>query len=415
MKLHSTTIGTRVLITSMTKVLELPVAVRNVKKGGKKKNRRKQQRRRKNHVKFVGKRKGEMRAHSDSVAAYRVALENPFSVKAIGARVPDSYCFPTVTYHLRSTYTFTSSSTGTGTALFLPSPCFTCISTYSGTYAAPTRHFDSGTYFANNQPATYLVSPTTMSTYLSEYRTVSWGIRLIAKDSAFTSKGKVWLALIPTTNNAPSWNTMNTVTAASLGVVSEYCAGLDMTYAGTSIMNYPSVRVFSMQDLLRGEVQVSCTPLSASFYDFKGTTDRSNLDWNSGQILADEGVFNNATGLVNATAGGRKDIASLRGGMAVLLTVTGCPASTNEFDVELVYHLEGSPNLSGTGGPSTGLFPSAQKVVDGSTSVVESVISMVRRTVPAIRILRDALSTDGGTRGVVQAALSGMSRLAITN
>ncbi len=101
--------------------------------------------------------------------------------------------------------------------------------------------------------------------------------------------------------------------------------------------------------------------------------------------------------------------------MAVLIVATGCPASTNEFDVEVIYHLEGSPNLSGSGMAVTWLVPSAQKVVNGSTSLVESVISVVRQTVPAIRMLKDALSSDGGTRGVVQAALSGISRLAITN
>ncbi len=399
----------------MAKALELPVAVRNVKKGGKKRKRQKPHKKNKTHIKVMSKRRYDTRARNDAVAAYRVALENPFSVKAIGARVPDSYCFPTVTYHIRSTYTFTSNASGAGNALFLPSPCFSCVSSYSGAYGAPTLMFNGGTGFANNLPATYLVSPTTMAAHLSEYRVVSWGLRLVAKDTAFSSKGKVWVALVPTTANAPSWNTMNTVTAASIGVVTEYCAGLDLAYAATSIQNYPSVRVFSMQDLLRGEVQVSCTPLSASFYDFRGTTDRSNLDWNTGQVLADEGVFNNTTGLVNATAGGRKDVASLRGGMAVLLATTGCPASANEFDVEVIYHLEGSPNLSGPAGSVTGLFPSAQKVVDGSTGVVESVISVVRQTVPAIRMLKDALSSDGGTRGIVQAALSGMSRLAITN
>lgn len=344
---------------------------------------------------------------SAPVSAYTQALRNPFSPGAIGARVPDPHSQPTVTYHFRSTYTMSSSASGTVSAFFLPSPCYSYISDFTGTMTAPTWTAvqSGGTQFAQNKPAGYLVSPTEMTSKLTEYRVVAWGLRLVAKDTATNTKGKIYLATTPTTANAPSWNTMNTVTAADLGVVSEYTCGTDIAFLNGNIQNLPSAKVFSMQDLLRGEIQVNGYPVTSSFYDFKGTTDRNNVAWNVNQVLADEGVFNNTAGLVNATAGGRKDIASLRGGSAVLLYATGLPASTNEFDVEVIYHLEGSPNVVSYGGGVTGLIPSAQNVVIGSTAIVETAIAKVRAAIPAIRQLTARESNDGGMMSYVEPAL----------
>ncbi len=339
----------------------------------------------------------------DDSQAYMAALRNPFSVAAVGARVPDSYAFPTATYHIRSTLTFTSSASGLVSAIILPSPCFSLIQD-QGTVSGPTA-------FSNNTSCYYALSPTNVAKVLTEYRVVAWGLRVVAKDTAFSSKGKMYFALVPTTANAPSWNTLNTVTASNTGVVSEYTCGLDIAYMGGSITNLPTCRVFSMQDLLRGELQVTGLPLSASFYDFRGTSDRSNLSWNTGQVLADEGVFNNTTGLVNATAGGRKDVASLRGGMGVLLYASGLPESTNEFDVELIYHLEGSPNVADTSGGLTTPIPSSQKTLVGSTGMVEKFIATVRQTVPIVSHLVNSAFTDGGTRAVLQ----GVARLAARN
>lgn len=348
----------------------------------------------------------------DDLAQYKLALTNPFAVEAFGCRVPDSYSFPTVTYHIRSNYIFTSDASGIGYGLFFPSPCFTCSSGFDGSYGTPgILRFTGGTNFSNNKPSTYLTSPTALANVMSEYRVVAWGLRFIAKDTAFASKGKIFVALVPTTANAPSWNTMETVTAASLDVVGEYACGVALTSLLSTIQNYPSCRVFSMQDLLRGEIMISGLPLNPSFYDFRGTTDRSNVVWNSGQILADEGVFNNTTGLVNATAGGRKDVASLRGGMAVAVGVVGCPGTANEFDVEVVYHLEGSPNTNNPGGPGSNVVPSSQQVLGGSTNTVERIIAAVRQSVPIVSFLTNSALADGATKGVVQAALSAVTAM----
>lgn len=254
------------------------------------------------------------------------------------------------------------------------------------------------TAFTQNSYVSYVVSPSTLSTHLSEYRVVSWGFRIIAKDTAFASRGKVYIAPVPTTNNAPSWNTFETVTGQNSSI-GEYTIGMDIDWVNNACVGLPGMRIFSMQDLLRGEVQAAGVPCDATFYTFKGTADRSGVAWNTGQVLADEGVFNNTTGLVNATAGGRKDVASLRGGRAFLISATGLPGLGQEFDIEIIYHLEGTPNMTGTAS-ATALIPSSTRNTNGASWLVENAISIAARAGNVVKFFSDPTNQAAATRAV---------------
>ncbi len=328
---------------------------------------------------------------------FQLALRDPFHPNAFGARVVDSYSIPTATYHLRANVLCTSSAAGNFCGVILPSPCLSFINAGTGVTLGSVSGSTMSAFGANGT-VSYVVSPATMATHLSEYRVVAWGFRVIAKDTAFASKGKFYIAPVPTTNNAPSWNTFATVTGTQ-AAIGEYTIGMDADYVYNAIVGMPGVRIFSMQDLLRGEVQASGVPCDATFYTFKGTTDRSQTPWNTGQVLADEGVFNNTTGLVNATAGGRKDIASLRGGRAFLIVATGMPASGQEFDIEIIYHLEGTPNMTGTVS-ATALIPSSTRTTNGASWLVEKAISVAARAGNVVKFLTDPTNQAAATRAV---------------
>lgn len=351
-----------------------------------------------NRARLVG-HPGNLSGGPGDATHFQRALEDPFSAAAEGARVVDSYVIPTATYHIRSAQVCTSSAGGLFCCAVLPNPCLSYIVAPATTFGSITgggyTAFTQNTQGAAVSGAGYLISPTTLSASLTEYRVVSWGMRLIAKDTAFASKGKVYLAAVPTTNNAPSWNTFETVTAAG-GSMGEYTFGMNEGNLSV-IQNLPGVRVFSMQDLLRGEILACGVPTHADYYSFKGTSDRSNVAWNTGQVLADEGVFNNTTGLVNATAGGRKDIASLRGGRAFIIYASGLPASSNEFDIELVYHLEGTPNMAASAGA---LVPSGMRATVGSTSMVERIVSMASHASRLFRFVTDPTNQAAAMRAV---------------
>lgn len=338
----------------------------------------------------------QTKANAD-LRQFQLSLRNPFSANAFGTRVVDSYSIPTATYHLRGTITCTSSPSGQFCGAFLPSPCLTfMIGGVGSGFGSITG--SSVTAFSQNTDCSYVISPTTLSATLSEYRVVSWGIRFVAKDTAFATKGKVYIAAIPTTNNAPSWNTFETIsgTMASRG---EYTIGMDLAYIFNTVVGLPGVRTFSMQDLLRGEVVANGVPCDSSFYTFKGTTDRSSTPWNTGQVLADEGVFNNTTGLVNATAGGRKDVASLRGGRAFIIAASGLPATSNEFDIEYIYHLEGTPNMTGVVTPCV-LVPSSTRNTDGASWLVEAAVSAAAKAGSLIQFITDPANQGAATRAI---------------
>lgn len=313
---------------------------------------------------------------SDDVKQYEVALRHPFAISAMGVRVPDSFCFPTVTYHYRTSLIMTADGSGNISMAIFPSPALT-MAQEQGTLSG------GATSFTANGEVYYLVSPTQLASKLTEYRVVSWGIRLLAKDTAFNSKGKVSIAMVPTTNNAPSWNSVENTTATSTGVVTEYIAGFNVQYLSSTINNYPAVRTFSMQDLLREDIEVSGMPLNASFHDFRGTTDRTTTPWSATTFLADE-VVTSGTALTSGVAAGRKDVANLRGGVAILICATGLTGNLNAFDVDIIYHLEGTPNLSDGAGFTTGIVPSSQAVVNGSAMLVDRAMHRARTAGPLI-------------------------------
>lgn len=339
---------------------------------------------------------------SSDFAQFKLALKNPFDARAIGCRVMDSYVTPTVTYHIRGTINVASNSGGDCYMSVLPSPMVTVLQpSQNGGGPAITG---SLTAFTQNTPSAtspggyYAFAPATMADKLTEYRVVSWGIRFVAKDTALATKGKIYIAQVPTTENSPSWSVLNHVTGsqASLG---EYTIGLQLQDLN-KIPNLPGVRCFSMQELLRGEVMVVGTPTHQSFYQFKGTANYDQVPWNSNQTLIDEGVFSTVSGaLVNYTTAGRKDPASLRGGRAILIYGSGLPASTNEFDLEYVYHLEGTPNMAGTTN-YVQLIPSSMRAATGSSAIVEKAISVASQAYVLYQYIRDPLNSAAGTRAL---------------
>lgn len=341
---------------------------------------------------------------SKSFAAFRAALHNPFSPLAIGCQVPDMFAFPTVPYHLRTTISTNTSSVGTFGIVLYPSPCLTYTTLTTGGTGAST----SGTAtFSQNATSGYVVAPDVLSGVLTEYRTVAWGLRIIPKDTAFASKGRYVVATLPCSHNAPSWVTMNNVTALNETVVTQYCCGVAISGANQGyLVNQPTARVFTAQDLLRGEIAVNGLPLNPSFYDFKGVQQNTFIPWNTGQILADEAVFTASTGvLANSTTGGRKDTASLAGGMAVAIVVTGAPPNVNEFDIELIYHLEGTPNTNAGG--NTTFVPSSARPSVGNTNIVEKLLSAAHTASNIVSMVADPV---GAAVGLTKAVAFGNGR-----
>ena len=83
----------------------------------------------------------------------------------------------------------------------------------------------------------------------------------------------------------------------------------------------------------------------------------------------------------------------------MIFYATGMPALTNELDLEVVFHLEGTPNVVGAGATNA-LVPSAMRPALGSTNLVEKIISVASTANELFKYLRDPLVTSSGMKAL---------------
>jgi hypothetical protein len=122
-----------------------------------------------------------------------------------------------------------------------------------------------------------------------------------------------------------------------------------------------------MGDLARGDFQFCLMPYNPEFYIFKNP---GILPYNGTQGLIEDGesIYNTATNVINySTAGEFSGNNKLAGGIALNILVTGAPAQTNVLQIEVMYHLEGTPVVSNV--PT--LIVSGSSPYPGGTAVLE--------------------------------------------
>lgn len=307
----------------------------------------------------------------DSHRAYRVAIRNPFHPDAIGARVPDSYSYPTVCYHINTTFSATPNAQGNLEAVFLPTP--TCTAIYG------QGALTGGTAFANNSTFLYMVSPQTLYQQMTSFRVVAWGLRIILKDTQTNTRGRFYAAVIPTPRSGATWPFYNNITAISIPVISQNVVGYAVGgTVPTAVQSLASCTMFSAQDMIEsGSRVISVSPSHCSQYEFRGLYDNGTSTWNANTSAFDAGGMTNV-GV--GTNGSFHDPVSLAGGAACILYASGLEDG-NVFDVDVVYHLEGTPNvLSISGSTTTTIAPSSQDVVVGSTQTVERELAAARNS-----------------------------------
>lgn len=213
-----------------------------------------------------------------------------------------------------------------------------------------------------------------MNAVYGSYRTVSWGIKISNLQPELSATGRIIIAMIPIGDSVPSENELTNVsnTAAVLTPV----FGTATTQLGTSgILQLPSAQLFAVQDLLHGDMEVSGMYTNTSFWQFK-TTEARGAPY-AGHAGGDS-VNINTTSLLTVNSG-YKDVNRMPGGCAIAIFYEGIPASTpNVFQVETIYHLEGSPQISATA--STVPVPSgAEKSIVGTTDVVDQVMGVASK------------------------------------
>jgi hypothetical protein len=266
-----------------------------------------------------------------------------------------------------------------------------------------------GTNFGANSFLAYQSTPTALFTQVLSYRVVGWGAKLLAKDTAFAEKGRVYSVVIPNTGTQPAWETLNDVSATNVSVATTYIAGYALgTSTPTTLQNYATCQSFSTQDLLAaGSMTMSVSPSHADQFRFRGTGTNSSLNaWNAAYNTFQAGAEIVASSLIQGNSIGNVDTTNLAGTNTLLIFANGLPASSNEFDVDIIMHIEATPNLNTVS--SGGLIPSGMDSAPGSTTTLETILARAKPITDTFRGGLQSALNNGGTNAVRFGAQLGM-------
>jgi hypothetical protein len=120
--------------------------------------------------------------------AYMFARLRPFNKRALGAKIPDSYTYPTATWMTRTTQSLASDSNGLGAVSATPMP--------SEVFFNPAS-ITSGTITWTGGSVTGMNGNTQFQNMSALSRAVGWGLRITCDLALSSATGHVWIAACP--------------------------------------------------------------------------------------------------------------------------------------------------------------------------------------------------------------------------
>jgi len=300
---------------------------------------------------------------ADSVEgkALMSAFANPFGAKVEGVRICDSYAFPTATYHLRGTVAVENTNlVGTpnsgniySTLMFSADPLISCVDisgattgSFSATGAYSSIVSNSMTPFTANGKIFGATSITALTAVLKNYRVVCAGFRVRVTMPEMVRTGRIIVAPILFTQGLPGPNILgNLELQTNSGTATRLLGGIPYAAANSSaILNLPGAFEISMSDLSMQDLVLLPKPTSPHYQVFRSAV--SGYGYTATGVFGDQAAYNAAGAMQYTDIGAITDAAGLSG---FIIRIEGVPSATINplVDVEYVYHLEGTPSISG--------------------------------------------------------------------
>jgi len=349
----------------------------------------------------------KLAANSGAAAKFAAAMLTPFDRNAFGAQIPDTYCAPTATYHIKNRFTLTTAADGTADLVIVPNACvhaYCFNGVASGGVTLVTR---DGTSYSN---AGAYTPATTLAGKLANYRIVSMGVRAKCITSMTDGKGSMVAAVLPiesvTCAGGPNL-TVGGVTAATDAsqTIAAWYSQNGIPYTGTGstavldaggIDNLPVSTSMSVLQLSERPIEIRPKPTTAYWTMFRRSTD--------GQFGFDTV---NQSSPVDCGDGGYLRIGGLE---TVVIKFHGCAASTAIAEFEVIYHLEGSPSI--TGGAQSQIAPggaSGWVSMQNLDRVLNTVSQSASFFESATGAVLSAMSAGARAYGRVQNAVAGVA------
>lgn len=289
----------------------------------------------------------------EDLAKYYLALTDPFHPGAVGAKVPDQYSCPTTTQTVRASFTITANATGAAGAVCFPNPvASTCL--FNGN-CPDFQNITWGDNTVANQ-ARWGVDRAAFANKLDNYRVVGYGIRITGLSSMTNSSGKFILGAYPIKSK---WVTKDFPVGGTTMPTNVFFTNIN-TMASWGVPTIGATQTPSLLVNLPGSKVISAIEASENIF---GVTPRLS----SPEALAFRDSNDNFMGfdsVVGSTNTGDSTYLELDGHEACYVYYTGGVPNVSTFDLELIYHLEGKPNLStGSSIAASSIQPSQAQAV----------------------------------------------------
>lgn len=263
------------------------------------------------------------------LARYEAALMNPFSELALGARVPDAYSFPTEVRHAKLLYTLQPNASGQLDCAAFPHPLFSVLCGV-GTLVGGV---DTATNVTGVR-TTGVVSLNTLAAAFNNYRLVGGAVRFKWSNTYSNASGRIFVACQPSPANVPLYTDAGTTKSQ----LYEYCdLPYDSTITGmpTSILTYPYSMEIPSSELIGNGIEIPFRISSAAFSEWRETAVAAK-----GPSL----VTRSATNTIQDSLG--ENLLACDGFSSILLVGTNLPIGAPCIDVEIIYHMEGTPQVN---------------------------------------------------------------------
>lgn len=284
--------------------------------------------------------------HGDSDAGmYKTALMNPFSDAALGARVPDQFFAPTATLALREIVTMQNNAQGLAEVILLPSVIQPAVSFRGSIANGTTLTLPDGNTYANGvitNDATALVAK------ITNHRIVSWGVRIRNTSSLTATSGVLTVAALPTRDRTRCPGNLQIGPTPALSAIASanaenYLRGIGIPFSGsgttasvdtTSLLDLPFHARYQGVQLAEQTFEVHPKMCSPAALHFRNST---NSTWGL------DSSYYNASGAT--TGDGSYTLADGWTPIVVAFSGGSTTAGAQTFDLEVIYHIEGSPNV----------------------------------------------------------------------
>lgn len=300
-----------------------------------------------------------------SAKSYLTMVKNPFSESALGAHLPDPWCFPTSAFHMETEMIFvTTSSTASQTQemIFWPHPLISAIDGNGlNSYSTSLQSANGYKPVAANEYIYSQSTPTLLSNVMNSWRVVGGGIRLSMICPEAVRTGRIFIAPIPGVQT-PGYNAITASAMLTDGTSSAPFSYLGNTssYAGATLLELPGAFSVTANQLAEEAIVLRFKPHSDIVTTFKDAI--TNNKFSSTYSWGDEFIDTSA----GAVAGNdSKELTDLSGWNGWIVYWEGAPANQTYMQIQQILHLEGAP-LIATQTPNNGSQP-----VPSSSSIIK--------------------------------------------